>query len=748
MNKSRRQFLAGVVGSGAAASVPATKMEARSWAATSVESLTAYVMSEDEHRGWDIIEVFRELGIGCKSVGISSAVQLQPRDAGLLWIASASYPQPSILTEALKSKISEFLQAGKGVFAEFVTNFPDGPECKTIYKTGVARLFVTNPLEVPNATPLGTILEEHDSICLLASRAEALREVLAFGKVGGVQRVPPNYHAKDSWPGLLWGERDGGRFAVAMTSLSEYRRRQYAPVVHWERFLRDLVLALLPQPDRQQVLARYIPVRVYTEPRAWVGPGTTFKAVAETLQGVQVSLAGQDRRVLTEADGGRFETEMTAPPAGEARLEVSVVRDGHTRNASTSLRVADRQAAYRRALERNIRWFERSGALIKPDGTRGVTEWISGPDIEGHRIAYATEQQFSPERADCLFQSGLAFWLYGKLMGNPRYRQVGENMLKRIMDFQRLEKGDRGYGLWNTRGRGGEAFQDDVSWATVCSLAGYRYMQNPMFRDRGLISAEAELKAFGPDDRLRVPMYARGQGEQSSMTSKVNEHPHIGGCVLSAWLYAYGMTGQSIYLEQSLPFLRDMVVSFPHIERYEISKTCEASRFLLPLALACAYSDDAGFRAALKDQADYLRSHMAPCGAIQEAGSNLGVSLEGADLGLTHDAHDTISDQLYCTSFAAMNFWIAYKATGDAAYREDFFRVTDYLIRIQAESQYPMVDGGWMRGFDYSLWEYYGSNADQFWTAYCMETGWCNAIIDIALALYLLDDSFFEPRKK
>jgi hypothetical protein len=231
------------------------------------------------------------------------------------------------------------------------------------------------------------------------------------------------------------------------------------------------------------------------------------------------------------------------------------------------------------------------------------------------------------------------------------------------------------------------------------------------------------------------------------MTEKVNEHPHIGGCVLSAWLYTYGMTGQSVYLEQSLPFLRDMIARFPHIESYVISRTCEASRFLLPLALACAYSGEPEFRAALKEQADFLRAHTAPCGAIQEAGSNLGASVEGADLGLANDKRDTISDQLYCTGFAAMNFWIAYKATGDAAYREDFFRIADYLVRIQAETPDPATDGGWMRGFDYGLWEYYGSNADQFWTAYCMETGWCNAIIDIALSLYLLDDSFFEPRK-
>jgi len=97
-------------------------------------------------------------------------------------------------------------------------------------------------------------------------------------------------------------------------------------------------------------------------------------------------------------------------------------------------------------------------------------------------------------------------------------------------------------------------------------------------------------------------------------------------------------------------------------------------------------------------------------------------------------------------SFPAMNFWIAYKATGDTFYRENFSRIADYLVRFQMDSKDRTIDGGWMRGFDYSLWEYYGSNADQSWTAYCLETGRCNAIIDIAFALYLLDDSFYEPR--
>jgi hypothetical protein len=216
--------------------------------------------------------------------------------------------------------------------------------------------------------------------------------------------------------------------------------------------------------------------------------------------------------------------------------------------------------------------------------------------------------------------------------------------------------------------------------------------------------------------------------------------------LIAAWLYAYGVTGDHAFLDLALPALHDLMESFPKLTSHLIAHTGESTRFLLPLALACVYSTDPAFPAALREQSDYLMSRMAPCGAIQEQGAFTGSKVQGGDLSLIHDSSEPISDQLYTTSFAAMNFWIAYKASGNAMYRENYFRVADFLVRIQIESRDQTIDGGWMRGFDYALWEYYGSNADQSWTAYCLETGWCNAIIDIAIALYLMDDGFFEPR--
>ena len=123
--------------------------------------------------------------------------------------------------------------------------------------------------------------------------------------------------------------------------------------------------------------------------------------------------------------------------------------------------------------------------MQRPDGSLGVAEWISGPDIEGNRIPFGKRQGFSPERTDCVFESALAFWLYGKVAGTSRHLDIGRNMLVNVMDFQRLSANDEYYGLWYTRGREGPIFQDDEAWAVMGSLAGYRYTQLPICMHRG-----------------------------------------------------------------------------------------------------------------------------------------------------------------------------------------------------------------------------------------------------------------------
>ena len=728
MDLRRREFLAGALPLSFGLDVAAAP-------ALNGASVRVCIVTGVDRRPPDVARVFEELGIAFDLATFTAAETVDCERYALLWITSPEYPYHTDLSPQMAATVEAFLRAGRGVFAEFTLNFPGVPAAATPQKTGIARLFVASPLDqAPGFLPAGTILDEHDSICLpLADGANALRTILSFGRVMGVERVMEAPAPDRTWAGVVWGERDSGRFAVAMTSLSDFLRKEYAPPTHWRRFLRDLVLALLPQKERAAVLASYIPVDSRTEPRVWTEPNSPLTLVVETTAGARVSVAGTQVR---ETAPGRFEATVDSGSAASRTITAFVTTSQARRKVDVAVRIAARRGAYRRALDRNIGWFERSGALLSPDGSRGVSEWISGPDINGNRIPYGKGQMFSPERADCVFQSGLAFRMYGDVAESGRHRGIGENLLRSILDLQRLGRDDARYGLWYTRGRSGPPYQDDVAWCTIGCFAANRYVKRPVYYHRGTLSAAASVTAFQTGGKNGLTL--------AGAEDDPYPHPHDRGQLLASWLYAYGSTGDKTYLNLAVPLVEQMIERFPTIPLFLISRTEEAVRFLLPLTLAFVYTRNTRFRDELRKQADYVATCIAPCGAIQERGSNAGAKLGGGDLGLTYNANETISDQLYTTSFAVMNFWIAYKATGDKAYLNMFERVMDYLIRIQVENtSKPSIDGGWMRGFDYGLWEYYGSNADESWTAYCMETGWMNAIIDIALSLYLLGDTFY-----
>ena len=142
----------------------------------------------------DVAEIFDELRIDYQIVSPAEAEAADPRSFSLLWIACPGYPFHNRLPDRLVASIESFLNAGAGVFAEFVVNFPGIPALATPQKTGSARLFVAKSLGTrPGSLPGGSILDEHDSVCLpLVAESSAWQAVLNFGHVNGVQRVIVN----------------------------------------------------------------------------------------------------------------------------------------------------------------------------------------------------------------------------------------------------------------------------------------------------------------------------------------------------------------------------------------------------------------------------------------------------------------------------------------------------------------------------------------------------------------------------
>ena len=101
---------------------------------------------------------------------------------------------------------------------------------------------------------------------------------------------------------------------------------------------------------------------------------------------------------------------------------------------------------------------------------------------------------------------------------------------------------------------------------------------------------------------------------------------------------------------------------------------------------------------------------------------------------------DPACDLLYSVNYALMGLHEAYMAIGKASYKAAADRMAEFFCRIQALSQEQRyLDGAWLRGFDYNLWEFFGSAADSGWGPWCVETGWTNSWIASALALRQLN---------
>ncbi len=106
---------------------------------------------------------------------------------------------------------------------------------------------------------------------------------------------------------------------------------------------------------------------------------------------------------------------------------------------------------------------------------------------------------------------------------------------------------------------------------------------------------------------------------------------------------------------------------------------------------------------------------------------------------------DPLADMLYTCNFAVIGLHEAAAATGDSFYRAAEDKLADFLARIQVRSDaHPELDGAWYRGFDFRRWDYWASNADWEWGAWCTETGWGTPWIAGTLALRHMKTSLWE----
>jgi hypothetical protein len=149
-----------------------------------------------------------------------------------------------------------------------------------------------------------------------------------------------------------------------------------------------------------------------------------------------------------------------------------------------------------------------------------------------------------------------------------------------------------------------------------------------------------------------------------------------------------------------------------------------------------------------------MLSYQDTCGAIrEEIGKGKGMFKElrknsdyGSDEGsLIFKNGEKISCMLYTNNFALFSLNEAARATGDQRYADATRRLSDFLTRIQVQSvKHKDLDGAWFRAFDYGKWDYWASNSDAGWGAWCTLTGWIQSWIVTTQVQIVQRQSFWE----
>ena len=181
----------------------------------------------------------------------------------------------------------------------------------------------------------------------------------------------------------------------------------------------------------------------------------------------------------------------------------------------------------------------------------------------------------------------------------------------------------------------------------------------------------------------------------------------------------------------------------------------ERAKMLLPLSWLLRIEDTPEHRGWLRIIANDLLQDQDITGAIPEKLGEQGMggfpppesneAYGTSETPLIQSNNDKVSDLLYTTGFAFLGLHEAAAVTGDRFYSDAEDKLAEFLCRIQIRSEkHPELDGGWFRAFDFNRWEYWASNADAGWGAWCIESGWSQSWITSVLALRQMKTSLWE----
>lgn len=541
---------------------------------------------------------------------------------------------------------------------------------------------------------------------------EATKPLISFAKVAGFDKADYGLTDTEVYP-LLFQQ---GNMMIAASSLSNFRKGRFEPVASWQIVWEHLLAWLTRQ---KSVTIRQWPA----DPR----PSYTADAI--------LPVSARKTSVRRGSDwffNGRF---LLHPSWQDTLLK-----------------------------------YQGDGRL--PFGPPASPEYLIGDGslgiLEGHasNIYYDGRQQYRYWlRADVQGEVSFSLASAGKLLNDDKYRAVSEKLIDYIFytsKFRSAERNDKNnpaYGLigWSDTHPhiyynddnarlilgviGASAFLDNERWNRYIVeniLANFRTCSKQGFQGRRLDQQQIEKNGW----------------QYYFNRDFVNPHPHFESWMWACYLWLYNKTGYKPLLDKAKSGIRIMMEAYPDEWKWTNGIQQERARMTLCLAWLVKVEDTPEHRKWLDLMVQKLLENQQPNGAIREelgggtgqygrTKSNKAYGLHEAPLISVNG--DPVSDMLYTCNFAFFGLNEAAQATNNPVYKEAVDKLSGFLTRIQVKSEtHPDLDGAWFRAFEYNRWDYWASNADIGWGAWCTLTGWIQSWIVATQVLLENNQSFWD----
>ncbi len=652
----------------------------------------------------DLYNAFVSSGIPCRRCDSQlESLHMVSKGGGVL-LLSDSYPEqrqviaPEVFDLAEKKNVR--------LYIEFAYSIPGIQAGETMH-AGLERGVITSEIFGSKLPPM-SILAMNDCYFVPAVAGSSL---ITLARVAGFDKAVYGL-PKVSWPVLF--HHPEKKTLIASTKLSQFITARFAPEDAWEEIWLTILKWLLPDSKIKQIKWDHV-----------LGPA----------YGRNEALPNDiEKQVISRGLNWITRSHLLIHPSWKQKdwgINQIITPGNQSINNNASQRFA----------------------LPEGDGSEGILEgYKSKINFDGTQPAQWVL------RSDCSGEQGSAFVLGGSLLNKPDWVDIGKNLINFAVN-----KFDSGapwhdpshpaYGLigfycspelkdpWV--GRETSFFGAINSRICMSALTSASLLNYDQWDDKVMQVILANYRTTGKyglrEDAISSANLLKNGWRYYYNQDNKTIAPFPAAQLLALNLITYKVTGYKPLLEKTKMALELLMEAYPDKWRFYNGMQQDRARMILPLAWLVRVDDTPEHRQWLNFMTREFIRNQDECGAVyeelgrgntnfpaQNSNENYGIS----ETSLIQENGDPVSDLLYTLNSGFASLHEAVAVTNDPEFRNAENKLAEMLCRIQTKSEkIPELDGTWLRSFDFRRWEYWGSNGDSGWGAWCAETGWIQGSI-------------------